>query len=46
MNPVLEVRGLAKTFGGIHVLVNAAAMRDPTATVTELDSRLGTRFLR
>jgi NAD(P)-dependent dehydrogenase (short-subunit alcohol dehydrogenase family) len=28
---------IAKTFGGIHVLVNAAAMRDPTATVTDLD---------
>jgi NAD(P)-dependent dehydrogenase (short-subunit alcohol dehydrogenase family) len=27
----------AKTFGGLHVLVNAAAMRDPTATVTDLD---------
>jgi len=31
------VATIAKTFGGIHVLVNAAAMRDPTATVTELD---------
>ena len=28
---------IARTFGGIHVLVNAAAMRDPTATVTDLD---------
>ncbi|HTM60033.1 MAG TPA: SDR family oxidoreductase [Burkholderiales bacterium] len=28
---------IAKTFGGVHVLVNAAAMRDPTATVTDLD---------
>jgi len=27
----------AKTFGGLHVLVNAAAMRDPTATVTDID---------
>src|SRR5438045_8742068 len=27
----------AKTFGGLHILVNAAAMRDKTATVTELD---------
>ena len=26
-----------KAFGGLHVLVNAAAMRDPSATVTELD---------
>jgi NAD(P)-dependent dehydrogenase (short-subunit alcohol dehydrogenase family) len=26
-----------KAFGGIDVLVNGAAMRDPTATVTELD---------
>ena len=31
------VATIAKTFGGIHVLVNAAAMRDPTATVTDLD---------
>jgi NAD(P)-dependent dehydrogenase (short-subunit alcohol dehydrogenase family) len=28
---------IAKTLGGVHVLVNAAAMRDPTATVTDLD---------
>jgi NAD(P)-dependent dehydrogenase (short-subunit alcohol dehydrogenase family) len=27
----------AKTFGGLHVLVNTAALRDKTATVTELD---------
>lgn len=27
----------AKELGGLHVLVNAAAMRDPTATVTDLD---------
>ena len=27
----------AKTFGAVHVLVNAAAMRDPSATVTDLD---------
>jgi NAD(P)-dependent dehydrogenase (short-subunit alcohol dehydrogenase family) len=27
----------AKAFGGLHVLVNTAAMRDPTATVTEID---------
>jgi NAD(P)-dependent dehydrogenase (short-subunit alcohol dehydrogenase family) len=26
-----------KAFGGLHILVNAAAMRDPTATVVELD---------
>ena len=26
-----------KAFGGLHILVNAAAMRDPTATVTDLD---------
>jgi NAD(P)-dependent dehydrogenase (short-subunit alcohol dehydrogenase family) len=26
-----------KTFGAVHVLVNGAAMRDPTATVTDLD---------
>ncbi|HET7670022.1 MAG TPA: SDR family oxidoreductase [Burkholderiales bacterium] len=31
------VNSIAKTFGGVHVLVNAAAMRDPTATVTDLD---------
>ena len=31
------VEQAAKTFGGLHVLVNAAAMRDPTATVLELD---------
>ena len=31
------VATIAKTLGGIHVLVNAAAMRDPTATVTDLD---------
>src|SRR3954463_15859529 len=31
------VATIAKTFGGIHVLVNAAAMRDPTATVIDLD---------
>ena len=27
----------AKAFGGLHVLVNGAAMRDPSATVTDLD---------
>ena len=27
----------AKAFGGLHILVNTAAMRDPTATVTEID---------
>ena len=27
----------AKTFGGLHVLVNAAAMRDANATVTDID---------
>jgi NAD(P)-dependent dehydrogenase (short-subunit alcohol dehydrogenase family) len=31
------VEQAAKTFGGLHVLVKAAAMRDPTATVTDLD---------
>jgi NAD(P)-dependent dehydrogenase (short-subunit alcohol dehydrogenase family) len=31
------VERIAKTLGGVHVLVNAAAMRDPTATVTDLD---------
>jgi NAD(P)-dependent dehydrogenase (short-subunit alcohol dehydrogenase family) len=27
----------AKAFGGLHILVNTAAVRDPTATVTEID---------
>ena len=27
----------AKAFGGLHILVNTAAMRDPSATVTEID---------
>ena len=31
------VERAASAFGGLHILVNAAAMRDPTATVTELD---------
>ena len=31
------VEQAAKAFGGLHVLVNGAAMRDPTATVLELD---------
>ena len=31
------VNNIAKTLGGVHVLVNAAAMRDPSATVTDLD---------
>ena len=31
------VEQAVKTFGGLHVLVNGAAMRDPTATVTDLD---------
>jgi len=31
------VEQAAKAFGGLHVLVNAAALRDPTASVTELD---------
>lgn len=31
------VEQAAKAFGGVHILVNAAAMRDPTATVTDLD---------
>jgi len=31
------VAAIAKTLGDIHVLVNAAAMRDPTASVTDLD---------
>jgi NAD(P)-dependent dehydrogenase (short-subunit alcohol dehydrogenase family) len=31
------VERAASAFGGLHILVNAAAMRDPTATVTDLD---------
>jgi NAD(P)-dependent dehydrogenase (short-subunit alcohol dehydrogenase family) len=31
------VEQAAKAFGSLHVLVNTAAMRDPTATVTDLD---------
>ena len=31
------VEQAAKAFGGLQVLVNAAALRDPTATVLELD---------
>jgi NAD(P)-dependent dehydrogenase (short-subunit alcohol dehydrogenase family) len=31
------VERVARAFGGLHILVNAAAMRDPTATVTDLD---------
>lgn len=31
------VEQAAKAFGGLHVLVNAAAMRDPSATVLDLD---------
>jgi len=31
------VEQAATAFGGLHVLVNAAAMRDPSATVTDLD---------
>ncbi len=31
------VERAAKAFGALHVLVNGAAMRDPTATVLELD---------
>ena len=31
------VEQVAKTFGGLHVLVNAAAMRDANATVTDID---------
>jgi NAD(P)-dependent dehydrogenase (short-subunit alcohol dehydrogenase family) len=31
------VEQAAKHFGALHVLVNGAAMRDPTATVTDLD---------
>jgi len=31
------VEQAAKAFGALHVLVNAAAMRDPSATVTDLD---------
>ena len=31
------VERAAKTFGALHIVVNTAAMRDPTATVTELD---------
>jgi NAD(P)-dependent dehydrogenase (short-subunit alcohol dehydrogenase family) len=31
------VEQAAKAFGGLHVLVNTAALRDPSATVTDLD---------
>lgn len=31
------VERAAHAFGGLHILVNAAATRDPTATVTDLD---------
>src|SRR5260221_3396364 len=31
------VEQAVKSFGALHVLVNAAAMRDPSATVTDLD---------
>ncbi len=31
------VERVASAFGGVHILVNAAAMRDPTATVADLD---------
>jgi NAD(P)-dependent dehydrogenase (short-subunit alcohol dehydrogenase family) len=31
------VEGVTKAFGGLHVLVNAAAMREPSATVLDLD---------
>jgi len=31
------VEQAVKAFGALHVLVNAAAMRDPSATVTDLD---------
>jgi NAD(P)-dependent dehydrogenase (short-subunit alcohol dehydrogenase family) len=31
------VEQAGKAFGGLHILVNAAALRDPTATVLELD---------
>jgi NAD(P)-dependent dehydrogenase (short-subunit alcohol dehydrogenase family) len=31
------VEQAAKAFGGLHVLVNGAAMTDPSATVTDLD---------
>lgn len=31
------VEQAAKAFGGLHVLVNAAALRDPSATVVDLD---------
>ena len=31
------VERAAKAFGGLHVLVNAAAMRDPSASVLDLD---------
>ncbi len=31
------VERAARELGGLHVLVNAAAMRDPTASVTDLD---------
>jgi len=31
------VEQAVKAYGGLHLLVNAAAMRDPSATVTDLD---------
>lgn len=31
------VEQAAKAFGGLHLLVNGAAMKDPSATVTDLD---------
>ena len=37
------VERAAKTFGGLHVLVNGAAMRDPTATVLDVDLAMWNR---
>lgn len=34
---------VVKTFGSLHILVNGAAMRDPTATVLELDLAMWNR---
>src|SRR5919201_1971672 len=31
------VERVVGTFGSLHILVNTAAMRDPTATVTDID---------
>ena len=39
------VEQAAKAFGGLHVLVHGAAMRDPSATVTDLDLATWNRIL-